>query len=363
MISPFLLRGGLGHVFVGKNGDVGIMSESRAVILGAGGLALTPDERAFYNDVQPWGFILFSRNLSADPRQISDLVASLRETVGGRNAPVLIDQEGGRVQRIREPICPRYPSGADLGAIWRDDPEKGRRAAWLMSRLHAFDLLKLGINVDCLPVLDVPVEGASDVIGSRAYGKQPGIVTDMGRAAAEGLKSGGVLPVIKHMPGHGRAFADSHHDLPVVDTPLEELRAHDFPPFKALAGELMGMSAHVVFSAIDPYAPATTSRTVIRNIIRGEIGFQGLLMSDDSSMNALRGTLGERARAIAANGCDIVLHCNGVMEEMRAVVAEVGLLQGDALARARKVEAAFGHVDDLREDAVRAEFNAFLPLS
>jgi beta-N-acetylhexosaminidase len=337
------------------------MSESKAVILGVGGLELTAEERAFYRDQQPWGFILFARNISPEPQQISDLVAALRDTVGGRNAPVLIDQEGGRVQRIREPICPRYPSGTDLGAIYRADREKGRRAAWLMSRLHAFDLLRLGINVDCLPVLDVPVEGASDVIGSRAYGKDPVTVTEMGRAAADGLKAGGVLPVMKHIPGHGRGFADSHHALPVVDTPLAELQAHDFPPFKALAGELMAMTAHVVFTAVDPHFPATTSEIVIRDIIRGEIGFDGLLMSDDSSMNALAGTLGERARAIANNGCDIVLHCNGKMEEMLQVVAEARPLTGKALQRARRVEAAFGAIDGLDEASVRAEFNSLLP--
>ncbi len=337
------------------------MSESQAVILGAGGLELTVEERAFYRDQQPWGFILFARNISAEPQQIRDLVAALRDTVGGRNAPVLIDQEGGRVQRIREPICPRYPSGADLGAIYRSDRDKGIRAAWLMSRLHAFDLLKLGINVDCLPVLDVPVEGASDVIGSRAYGKDPIIVAEMGRAAADGLKAGGVLPVMKHIPGHGRGFADSHHALPVVETPLAELRAHDFPPFKALAGELMAMTAHVVFTAIDPHFPATTSEIVIRDIIRGELGFDGLLISDDSSMNALSGTLQERARAIAGNGCDIVLHCNGKMEEMLQVVAEAKPLAGKALQRARRVEAAFGAVDALDEATVRAEFNSLLP--
>ena len=337
------------------------MSESKAVILGVNGLELTAEERALYRDQQPWGFILFARNISSDPQQIKDLVAALRDTVGGRDAPVLIDQEGGRVQRIREPICPRYPSGADLGAIYRADRDKGRRAAWLMSRLHAFDLLKLGINVDCLPVLDVPVEGASDVIGSRAYGKDPVTVSEMGRAAADGLKAGGVLPVMKHMPGHGRGFADSHHELPVVDTPLAELQAHDFPPFKALAGELMGMSAHVVYTAIDPHFPATTSEIVIRDIIRAEIGFDGLLISDDSSMNALSGTLGERARAIANNGCDIVLHCNGKMEEMLQVVAEARPLAGKALERAARVEAAFGTVDDLAEADIRAEFNSLLP--
>jgi beta-N-acetylhexosaminidase len=336
------------------------MSESKAVILGVRGLDLTAEEKAFYRGEQPWGFILFARNIGT-PEQIGDLVASLRETVGGRNAPVLIDQEGGRVQRIREPICPRYPSGADLGAIWKTNPEKGRRAAWLMSRLHAFDLLRFGINVDCLPVLDVPIEGSSDVIGSRAYGKQPGIVTEMGRAAAEGLKAGGVLPVMKHIPGHGRAFADSHHHLPVVDTPLDELRTHDFPPFRALKDELMAMSAHVVYSAIDPDNPGTTSQKIIRDIIRGEIGFDGLLISDDSSMNALSGTIGERAARIAKNGCDIVLHCNGVMEEMKAVVAEVNPLVGPARARADKVEAAFGYNDGAEEAAVRSEFMSLLP--
>jgi beta-N-acetylhexosaminidase len=337
------------------------MSESKAVILGVGGLQLTAEERALYRDVQPWGFILFGRNIG-EANQIADLVAGLRETVaGGRHAPVLIDQEGGRVQRIREPICPRYPSGADLGAIYRQDRERGLRAAWLMSRLHAFDLLKFGIDVDCLPVLDVPVEGASDVIGSRAYGKNPVIVTEMGRAAADGLKAGGVLPVMKHMPGHGRGMADSHHELPVVATPRAELEAHDFAPFRALKDELMGMSAHVVYSAIDPYAPATTSRRVIEDIIRGHIGFDGLLMSDDSSMNALKGTIGERARAIADNGCDIVLHCNGLMDEMRAVVENVRPLEGKARERAARVEAAFGRIDGSDEASVRAEFASLLP--
>lgn len=337
------------------------MSESKAVILGVGGLELTVEERALYRDVQPWGFILFGRNIG-EAAQIADLVASLRETVhGDRHAPVLIDQEGGRVQRIREPICPRYPSGADLGAIYRQDREMGLRAAWLMSRLHAFDLLKFGIDVDCLPVLDVPVEGASDVIGSRAYGKNPGIVTEMGRAAAEGLKAGGVLPVMKHMPGHGRGMADSHHELPVVGTSLEELKAHDFAPFRALKDELMAMSAHVVYTVIDPDAPATTSSRVIEDIIRGYIGFEGLLMSDDSSMNALKGTLGERAKAIAENGCDIVLHCNGRMDEMLDVVEAARPLEGMARERARRVEAAFGKVDGSDENAVRAEFASLLP--
>ncbi|MFC3162710.1 beta-N-acetylhexosaminidase [Ciceribacter thiooxidans] len=333
------------------------MSNNKAMILGCSGLKLTADEKAFYRDEQPWGFIVFARNLS-EPSQIRDLVAEMRETVGGRNAPVLIDQEGGRVQRIREPIAPRYPSAAVLGDIYRRDRSQGLRAAWLMSRLHAVDLLKLGINVDCLPVLDVPVEGASNVIGDRAYGTDPVTVGEMGEAAAAGLKSGGVLPVMKHIPGHGRGMADSHHELPVVATPLSELEAHDFAPFKRLSNELMAMSAHVVYTAIDPDHPASTSRKVIEDVIRGRIGFEGLLISDDSSMNALKGTLGERAAAIVAGGGDIVLHCNGVMEEMRAVAAQVPPLAGRPRERAAAVEAALTFVGEADEVALRDEFES-----
>jgi beta-N-acetylhexosaminidase len=332
------------------------MTESKAMILGCSGLTITPEERAFYQAEQPWGFILFGRNIS-EPAQIADLVASLRESVG-REVPVLIDQEGGRVQRIRPPILQHYPSGQALGDIYRRDREAGLRAAWLMSRLHAFDLLKFGINIDCLPVLDVPVEGSSNVIGNRAYGGDPVTVTEMGRAAAQGLKAGGVLPVMKHIPGHGRGFADSHHELPVVTVSRAELEKHDFPPFIALKDELMAMTCHVVFGDIDPSNPATTSRKVIDEIVRGFIGFKGLLLSDDTSMNALAGTIGERAANILAGGCDIVLHCNGVMDEMKQVVANVGVLSGQALVRAKAVEAAFGHNDDADEDAIRAEFDA-----
>ncbi|MFS2149695.1 beta-N-acetylhexosaminidase [Rhizobium sp. Rhizsp42] len=332
------------------------MTESKAMILGCSGLSLTPEEKAFYAGERPWGFILFGRNIS-EPQQISDLVAEMRESVGWQ-APVLIDQEGGRVQRIRPPILPHYPSGQQLGDLYREDPEKGKRAAWLMSRLHAFDLSKFGINVDCLPVLDVPVEGSSNVIGNRAYGMDPKTVTDMGNAASEGLKAGGVLSVMKHMPGHGRGFADSHHELPVVRVSREELEAHDFPPFIAMKDELMAMTCHLVFTAIDPENPATTSRKVIDGIIREHIGFKGLLLSDDSSMNALSGTLGERAANIIAGGCDIVLHCNGHMDEMLEVVANVPLLQGGALERAKRVEQGFPTADGADEAVIRDEFDA-----
>lgn len=336
------------------------MSEPRALILGCSGPILTEDEKAFYREVQPWGFILFGRNIESHD-QIRKLTDDLRATVPDRHAPVLIDQEGGRVQRIRPPLADKYPSGADLGAIHASNPEKGLRAAWLMSRLHAFDLLLLGIDVDCLPVLDVPVDGAHDVIGSRAYAHAPEVVAAMGKAAAEGLKAGGMLPVMKHMPGHGRAAADSHHNLPVVDAPRDVLEKHDFMPFRALKDELMGMSAHVVYKAIDSTRPGTTSKTVIEEIVRGYIGFKGLLMSDDVSMNALAGTIGERARDILAAGVDIVLHCNGVMEQMQAVAAEAPVLAGLAKQRADAALAGFRSPDDSDEAALRAEFFAMFP--
>lgn len=314
------------------------MTESKAMIIGCAGTALTEDEVAFIEREQPWGLILFARNIGAAD-EIRALTAHFRSLTGRTNAPVFIDQEGGRVQRIREPITQRYPSGAQISAVYRRDPAAGLRAARVMSRLHAADLLALGINADCMPVLDVPVEGAHDVIGDRAYGKDPETVTALGREAAEGLLEGGVLPVIKHVPGHGRAFSDSHKALPVVDTPLDALRAHDFPPFRALAGMPMAMTAHVVYTAIDPEQPATTSAIVVNDIIRGEIGFDGLLMSDDVSMRALSGDFRARTASIFGAGCDVALHCNGVMDEMLAVAARTPPLQGRALERA---EAALG---------------------
>ena len=248
------------------------MSESKAMILGASAKALTPDEISFYRDERPWGFILFARNIG-EPSQIRDLTAAMRESVGRPDAPVFIDQEGGKVQRLRPPIAPNYPSATALGELYARDSQAGLRAAWLLARLHAFDLSAVGVTADCLPVLDVPVEGANDVIGSRAYAKRPETVAAMGRATADGLMAGGVLPVVKHMPGHGRACADTHFALPVVDASREDLTTHDFVPFKALADLPMAMTAHVVFSAIDPDAPATTSAKVVSEIVRGTIGF------------------------------------------------------------------------------------------
>ncbi|TPI15801.1 beta-N-acetylhexosaminidase [Mesorhizobium sp. B4-1-3] len=334
------------------------MSESKSMILGCAGKSLTEDEVRFYRDERPWGFILFARNIG-EAGQIRDLVASMRDCVGRPHAPVFIDQEGGRVQRLRPPLAPNYPAGGALGALWRDDREAGRRAAWLMARLHAFDLSRLGITADCLPVLDVPVEGASDVIGARAYGKEPNAVIELGRASAEGLMSGGVLPVMKHIPGHGRASADTHFALPTVDTPLEELSRHDFAPFKALNGLPMAMTAHVVYSAVDPDNPATTSAKVVNQVIRGEIGFDGLLMSDDTSMKALSGDFPTKAASILAAGCDLVLHCNGVFEEMSGIASRTTALSGKSLQRAGRALTYIKERDVADETAIRAEFATY----
>jgi beta-N-acetylhexosaminidase len=306
---------------------------TRAFIVGCSGLELTPDETAFFRDAAPWGFILFKRNIG-DPAQVSALCAALRETVGRADAPILIDQEGGRVQRMGPPHWARYPTGSAYGKIYAADPVAGRELARLGARLIAHDLLSVGINVDCVPVLDVPVPGAHDVIGDRAYGRDPRTVAVLGRAAAEGLLAGGVLPVIKHIPGHGRAGADSHLSLPVVDTSREELERQDFAPFRTLADMPLAMTAHVVYTALDPERPATTSPTVMAGIIRGHIGYDGLVMSDDLSMQALSGSLRERAEASFAAGCDMGLHCNGNLEEMREVAAASPVLEGEPLRRA-----------------------------
>lgn len=334
-----------------------IMTESRAMILGAAGHALSAEEKTFFSGERPWGFILFARNVS-EAGQIKDLVAAMRDCVGNPVAPVFIDQEGGRVQRLRPPLADNYPPAAAIGDVYRRDREAGMRAAWLMSRLHAADLTGLGINADCLPVLDVPVEGAHDVIGDRAYGKDPETVAALGRAASEGLLAGGVLPVIKHIPGHGRAMADSHLALPRVDASHAELTAHDFAPFRALADMPMAMTAHVVYSAIDADQPATTSPKVIGDIIRDEIGFDGLLMSDDLSMKALSGDFAERCRASLAAGCDVVLHCNGVMDEMRAVAAEAVALTGKAAQRASGALARLSGNDGAQISLLRNEFRS-----
>jgi len=329
----------------------------KALITDVAGLTISPQERAFLREADPWGFILFKRN-AATPEQVRALVTSMRDAVGRADAPVLIDQEGGRVQRLGPPHWPKYPPGAHYGQIYDRDPEEGLAAARLGARLIASDLAALGITVDCLPLADVPVSEADKVIGDRAYGTRADKVAAIGAAVAEGLMQGGVLPVLKHLPGHGRATADSHHRLPVVATDRKILESTDFAAFRPLATLPLGMTAHVVFTAIDPVAPATTSVTMVREVIRGFIGFGGLLMSDDLSMNALSGTLAERARSTVAAGCGVVLHCNGSLDERRAVADACPPLAGEAKRRADAALAARRRPAPFDVAAAREQFSA-----
>jgi beta-N-acetylhexosaminidase len=307
---------------------------SRA-IYGCAGLTLSAAERDFFRDVKPWGFILFARNIS-NATQVRILIAQLRDTVGDEKTPVLIDQEGGRVARLKPPQWQARPPAAVFGNLHQANPEAAREATYLNARLIAHDLAELGINVDCLPVLDVPVPGAHDIIGDRAFATDPSTIIALARAQIDGLMDGGVLPVMKHIPGHGRAGADSHLALPRVAASAEELSASDFVTFRSLDQCPIAMTAHVVYESIDPQRPATTSPKVIRDVIRGEIGFNGLLMSDDLSMKALDGPLSVRAKAALFAGCDLALHCNGDMDEMRDVASEVKALDGLALKRSEQ---------------------------
>lgn len=331
----------------------------RAFITGISATELSDAEREFIRSERPWGFILFKRNIET-PEQVTILVRKLRSALGDPEAPVLIDQEGGRVQRLGPPHWPAYPAGAVFGALYDVDPALGLSAARLSARLIAADLIDLGVTVDCLPLADLPVPGADAVIGNRAYGTEPGKVAAIARAVTQGLERGGVLPVLKHIPGHGRATADTHFRLPEVDTSKTELERTDFAAFQPLADLPMAMTAHVVFSALDPAHPVTTSATIIEQVIRGVIGFQGLLMSDDVSMNALAGSIAERTRAIVDAGCDMVLHCNGNLAEMREVARETPELSGKALERARRALASRRAPQPFDRQAARAELDALI---
>jgi beta-N-acetylhexosaminidase len=312
---------------------VGSTKRPRAILFSCAGETLSRDERAFFTEADPVGFILFQRNCR-EPDQVRGLVSEMRGCVGRDDAPVLIDQEGGRVARLKPPQWRRYPAAAQLAAL----PE-AEAAVRLGARLIADDLAALGVTVDCLPVLDLPVADANAVIGDRAYGGDPGTVARLGRAACEGLLEGGVLPTIKHMPGHGRARVDSHRALPVVDADAALLAETDFAPFRALADMPWAMTAHIVFSAIDRARPATLSPAVIGSVIRGAIGFDGVLASDDIGMGALAGGIDERVTAALAAGCDVVLHCNGTLDEMREAAAAAAPLTDAAAARVARAEA------------------------
>ena len=310
----------------------------RAFICGLAGAKLSDEERQFLRDQQPWGVILFARNLeNAD--QIKSLTADIRAALDRERVPILIDQEGGRVQRICPPVCRAYPAARTYGNLYNRDPVLGVEAARLGAKLIGLDLGDLGITVNCMPVLDIPAEGSDGAIGDRAYGDDADTVLTLGGAAADGLMAAGIMPVMKHMPGHGRAEVDSHMKLPVIKTSLETLEATDFMPFRLWARRIpAGMTAHVVLTAVDDKHPATLSDKVISGIIRRRFGFDGLLMTDDISMGALKGPIGARAEKAIGAGCDLVLHCSGDADEMSAVAAAVSELEGDALRRA---EAAF----------------------
>jgi beta-N-acetylhexosaminidase len=325
----------------------------RAFVCGCRGPTLDREERDFLRDSEPFGVILFKRNVET-PGQLRDLILNIRDSLGRAGAEVLVDQEGGRVQRLGPPHWRAYPAAARFAAL--DLPiEEKERLVWLNARLIADDLRHVGISVDCLPVLDVPVAGSHGVIGDRAFGDDPATVARLGRSAAQGLFDGGILPIMKHIPGHGRASVDSHLDLPRVSASLAELEASDFAPFARNADLPAAMTAHVVYEALDPQRPATQSRHVIADIIRKKIGFSGLLFSDDLSMQALSGGLGDRASAAFAAGIDIALHCNGDLVEARTVAEAAPLLQGAALARAEAAAAC-------REQALEAAESDFDPV-
>ena len=329
----------------------------RAFICGCAGLILSGDERAFITQARPWGLILFKRNVET-PAQVASLTADFRALTGRADAPVLIDQEGGRVQRLGPPHWRKYPPAAFFRGL-NCDPFEQRAYVRLAARLMAHDLAALGINVDCLPVLDVPVAGAHNVIGDRAYALEPHDVALFARAACEGLLAGGVLPVIKHIPGHGRANADSHLELPIVTAPRAALEARDFLPFRMLADMPLAMTAHVVYQAIDPDAPATTSRKIMRGIVRGHIGYDGLVMTDDLSMKALAGTFRDKTERAFKAGADMALHCNGDLTEARGVAEGAPELKGRALARAKAALARIKHVaEPLDVEAAREKLRS-----
>jgi beta-N-acetylhexosaminidase len=307
----------------------------RAFICGLAGPKLSDDERQFLRDQLPWGVILFARNLeNAD--QIKALTGDIRAALDRGRVPILIDQEGGRVQRICPPLCRAYPAARTYGNLFHRDPVLGVEAARLGAKLIGFDLADLGITVNCMPVLDIPAEGSDAAIGDRAYGDDADTVLTLGGAAADGLMAAGIVPVMKHMPGHGRAKVDSHKKLAVIKTALETLETTDFMPFRLWARRIRaGMTAHVVLSAVDDKRPATLSDKVISGIIRGRFGFDGLLMTDDISMGALKGPVSARAEKAIRAGCDLVLHCSGDADEMAAVAAAVPELEADALRRAK----------------------------
>ncbi len=337
-----------------------------AAIFGMAALTLSEAEARFFAEADPLGFILFQRNCET-PDQVHALVTALRETVGRAEAPVLIDQEGGRVARLCPPHWPAFPPAANFGALYAKNPDEAMEAATLGGRLVGHELARLGVSVDCAPVLDVPQPGSDPIIGDRAFATTADDIAKLGRAFADGLMAAGVTPVIKHIPGHGRGLVDSHKELPTVDATVSELAATDFAPFQTLAYLPWAMTAHVVYADIDNANPATLSALVIEDVIRKQIGFRGFLISDDLSMQALSGTMTERTERARGAGCDAVLHCNADMAEMEAVAAAAGQLSGPEWARYRlgRLNTALaddeeGDGDPFNAEAARKRFDALM---
>lgn len=334
-----------------------------AAVFGCSGPELTAAERDFFRYADPFGFILFARNCQT-PGQVRALTHTLRDAVGRASAPVLIDQEGGKVARLRPPNWRDAPAAAVFGRLAETNRavalEAAKEATHLNYHLMAVELEKLGITVDCAPVLDVPGSGADPIIGERAFGTAPETVAALGRAAVEGLLDGGVLAVIKHIPGHGRALVDSHKAVAVVDASLEELQRQDFSPFRALRDAPWAMTAHVVYAAVDPENPATMSGPVIEDVIRGEIGFDGVLISDDLAMEALSGKMGARAAAALDAGCDLVLNCNGAVEEMEQICEAIGPINAASAARIKRAEGKRRAAADFDEQAAMARLKYLL---
>jgi len=334
------------------------MTVQKACIFGCESTTLNAAEKQFYKDAQPWGFILFARNLET-PDQIRALTSELRNTVG-YDAPILIDQEGGRVQRLRSPEWSEWlPPLEQVEAL---PNEAAQAAIYLQYRIIAAELKTLGIDVNCAPMLDIATKDSHEIIENRCFGRDADTVSTMGRAAANGLLDGGVLPIIKHIPGHGRANMDSHFELPVLDTAQSVLSSSDFVPFQRLSDLPMAMTAHITYTDIDPDHCATQSPKVI-NTIRSDIGFDGLIMTDDLSMKALKGSFADRCDASFSAGCDVVLHCNGVMDEMTQVAKAVPALSGRSLERAQAATQLRHTPDEFDMESAKASFQQFTQMA
>ena len=330
-----------------------------AVVFGCAGETLSEGERDLFRDADPLGFILFARNIDT-PDQVRRLTADLRGAVGRDDAIVMIDQEGGRVRRLRPRHWPDYPAMRPFGDKSVTDPDEAAACVALNYGLIAQDLTDLGIDVNCAPVLDLPSSDGHEIIGDRAFSDNPSIIARLGQAVCEGLTGGGVMPVIKHIPGHGRAVADSHLELPHVDTALDVLSATDFAPFAALSAAPAGMTAHIVYEAVDPDEPGSASRALVQDIIRGTIGFDGLLFSDDVCMKALSGPLDGRVNAVLAAGCDVALHCDGDFADMTKIAATCPPMRPDSMERLRAARPNGSDSHSMDREAAKRRISAFL---